>query len=81
MGKEVSVGGRPRVTVERHSCCQGAHASSRWGDGGHQEGHTLWRPAGGDLERSGVSVMGGKVCGGCVMILLLLGWPSTPGLM
>ena len=75
------MGGRPRVTVERHSCCQGAHASSRWGDGGHQEGHTLWRPAGGDLERSGVSMMGGKVCGGCVMMLLLLGWPSTLGLM
>lgn len=81
MEKEVSMGGRPRVTVEWYCCCQGAHARNHWGDGGHQEGHTLWRPAGGDLERSEVSVMGGKFCGGCVMMLLLLGCPSTPGLM
>ena len=45
------------------------------------EGHNLWRPAGGDLERSGASVMGGKFCGGCVMMLLFFGCPSTPGLM
>ena len=81
MEEEVSVGRRPRVTVEWDCCCQGAHARNRWGDGGHQESHTLWRPVGGDWERSGVSVMGGKVCGECVMMLLLLGRPSTPGLM
>lgn len=79
MEEEVSVGRRPRVTVEWDCCCQGAHARTAGEMVGSGKPHPV-EACGRDWERSGVSVMGGKVCGECVMMLLLLGHPSTPGL-